>query len=361
MKLPSKPYLVLWVLVLAVAVFTSFILFERRAPMTTPIVTLALNLSADNFAQALGKERGINKQPAGLNFHDRDWPFRAPGKVRFVHGPHSFDIDLVLTVMGTEDVERPAFGIEKFFVHRGLKSDDLMPHDEARYLTMAFLQQLMALGWRPYYFTSEARLKGKSSWSDTDDRDPRYTPTFEEWMGNISQHWKLEANGVYLRVSIERAFETDDPLKPGAYLMTVELRTELNVVRLWFPEEKRDNWQEFWPDMAITDKEQRAKEEAQARAKGLEIDTDYRDARIIALEGPVITAKVGAPCVKAGWWEASLPASHRNAKALAKAPSRWRLLKAGEAMPYVYSAELFGASAAADNAAVVWTWQREGE
>ena len=325
--------------------------------MASSSVSLQLGMLADDFSRALGHDRRVNKQPAGLNFHKKDWSPRAPGQVEFVHGLYTVNIDRVLGVSGTEDVERPTFGIESLDVYVGMSAPaSTIPHDEARLKTMAFIRQLLQIGWRPYYHRSEARLKGKSSWADSDDRDPRYTPSFDEWMRDNDHHWKLEVDGVYLRLSVSRSYETPDPLKPGAYLMSLDLETELHKVRLWFPEEKRHNWKEHWAELMQYAVGQRAKEEAKARAQGLEIDTAYRDPRILAVQGPVITARVGEPCPKSGLWEASLPAGHPSAQHLAGTPSRWRQLKAGELMPGFGQSLLPDAQAI--NAAIVWTWHK---
>ncbi|WP_090137959.1 hypothetical protein [Limnohabitans sp. DM1] len=331
-------------------------IFERKKTMTSSPVSLQLGMLADDFDRALGLEQRIDRQPAGLNFHKRRWPARLPGTVRLLHGGYSFDMDAVLSVMGTEDVERTAFGIERLSIGRGVTADDVIPHDEARLKTMAFIRQLLQIGWRPYYHRSEARLNGKSSWADSDDRDPRYTPSFDEWMRDNDHHWKFEVDGVYLRLSVSRSYETPDPLKPGAYLMSLDLETELHKVRLWFPEEKRNNWKEHWAELMQYAVGQRAKEEAKARAQGLEIDTAYQDPRILAVEGPVITARVGEPCPKSGLWEASLPAVHPSAPHLAGTPSRWRQLQAGEPMPGFGQSLLPDAQAI--NAAIVWTWHK---
>lgn len=332
-------------------------LFERKQTMTSSPVSLQLGMLADDFDRALGQERHIDRQPAGLHFHEKDWSPRLPGVVQVNHGSHTFKVDGVLSVMGTEDRERTAFGIEKLAINVGMSAPaSTIPHNEARLKTMAFIRQLLQIGWRPYYHRSEARLNGKSSWADSDDRDPRYTPSFDEWMRDNDHHWKFEVDGVYLRLSVSRSYETPDPLKPGAYLMSLDLETELHKVRLWFPEEKRNNWKEHWAELMQYAVGQRAKEEAKARAQGLEIDTAYQDPRILAVEGPVITARVGEPCPKSGLWEASLQAGHPSAPHLASTPSRWRQLQAGEPMPGFGQSLLPDAQAI--NAAIVWTWHK---
>jgi hypothetical protein len=76
---------------------------------------------------------------------------------------------------------------------------------------------------------------------------------------------------------------------------------------------------------------------------------------------PPPTARVGEVCPRGGIWEAALPPSHPSAQALATSgPSRFKEVLAGQPMPPMYSPELFGARAEADNAAVLWRWVQSG-
>jgi hypothetical protein len=323
-------------------------------------VTIQLGLSGKDFAAALGHEdTRTTKQPMGVNFYDLDWPPKLPGKVNVNHSSNGFQIDAVLGVMGTEDLKLPG-GVQQININFGVTADSLIPHDEARLRVMALLKRLQDAGWRQHYFFSQARIKGRSSLRNHGDLDARYVPTFEEWMalGTTSAgSWQLEANGVYMDITMHRDSGRMNPHQPGAYFMAMTIQTEESQLRLSVPEEDRDNWKPLWPARYKQFQQWRIEKEAAARAKGLEIDTQYQDPPILALRVASLSSRVGQPCPKDGIWEARLPANHREAAHLASVPNRFKQVKAGQAMPELY-ASFMSKTADADNAALVWTWVR---
>ncbi|MBT0571852.1 hypothetical protein KIK84_16170 [Curvibacter sp. CHRR-16] len=250
-------------------------------------VSIQLGLSGQEFVAALGREdTRINKQPAGLNFYDLDWPTTFPGKVVVQHGVNGFVLDAALSVMGTEDVDYPKEGVSVLDINFGVTASDLIPHNEARLQVMALLNRLQEAGWKQHYYFGEARIKGRSSFRmKTNSLDVRYTPTLEEWMAlENSASWQLQANGVYMELSMHRDSDRMDPQRPGAYLMSMTLKTDEVAYRSLFTEEERPRWKELWVQGLKSEHEARVKAEAQARAKGLEIDTQYQDPEILALK-----------------------------------------------------------------------------
>lgn len=321
-------------------------------------VTLRLGLSGQDLSIALGQENVLTtKQPMDVNFYDLNWPIARPGKINVIHGIHSFSVNHALGVMGTEDLRLPG-GMQQLDFSFGVTAADLIPHDEARLEIMALLKRLQDAGWRQNYYFSAARIKGRSTLKKSSSLDVRYAPTFEEWMSLDDAGWKLQANGVFMDISMHRDGDRMDPSWPGAYIMSMTLETEEQYMRSHFSEQDRDNWKALWPEFSKVLKKSRARKEAESRAQGLEIDTDYQDPPILALQAPVVSLRVDQPCSRSGWWQATLPPSHPAAHLLAKAPQRWRQVRAGEPMPRMYSRLMFD-SADADNAAITWVWVRE--
>ncbi|QDL54676.1 hypothetical protein [Rhodoferax aquaticus] len=251
-------------------------------------VSIQLGMSGQDFVIALGREdTRTTKQPMGVNFYDLDWPSKLPGVVNVVHGPHGFSLTAVLGLMGTEDLKLPG-GVQDIDINFGITPADLIPHDEARLQVMALLKRLQTAGWKQHYYFGEARIKGRSTLAKGSlALDARYTPTFEEWMalGN-SASWLLQTNGVYMALSMRRDSDRMAPYRPGAYLMSMTLKTEEQEMRGYFDEPDRGNWRTLWSDSARLKRFQdaRMKSETQARAKGLEIDTQYQDPAILALK-----------------------------------------------------------------------------
>lgn len=325
-------------------------------------VNIQLGLSGKDFAAALGSEdTHTTKQPAGLNFYQIHWPANLPGKVNVTHGANSFQVDAALSVMGTEDVERMAAGVDEIDINFGVTADSLIPHDEARLRVVALLKRLQDAGWQHFYWPSEERIKGRSSLA-AGDLDARYVPSFKEWMAlgtTSAANWKLQANGIYMGITMHRDSDRMNPYQPGAYFMAMTIKTEDQEMRGHFSEKDRDNWKALWPEFSKKLQKVRLDDEAAARAKGLEIDTQYQDPPILALRGASLSSRVGQPCPKDGIWEARLPANHPASSYLAAASSRFKQLQAGQTMPEVYTS-FMSKTADADNAAVVWTWVRQG-
>jgi hypothetical protein len=332
---------------------------ERNIYTMKPEVTLELGLSGPDFAIALGREdTRTTKQPMGVNFYEVHWSTQLPGKINFRHGAHGFFIDAVLSVMGTEELGLPG-GVQELDIGFGVTADDLIAHDEARLQVMALLKRLQDAGWQQSYYFSEARIKGRSSLINPSALDARYVPTLSEWMafGIETVSWKLQANGVYMDIAMNRDGDRLDPHRPGAYFLSMTLETEEQYMRGHFGEKDRDNWKALWPEFSKVLNESRAEDEAKARLKGVEIDTGYKDPSILALKVPVVSLRVGQPCSRSGVWQASLPPDHPAAHLLAKAPQRLQRVEAGELMPAIYS-RLMYPPADADNAAITWVLVR---
>lgn len=288
-------------------------------------VTLRLGLSGQDFSVAIGREDvRVSKQPAGLNFYQLDWPDWTTGSVHFEHGVNSFELTNVLGLMGTEDVDRLQAGVDQLDISFGLPPRNAIPHNEARLQVLALLEHLQDAGWRQNYYFSAARIKGRSTLKKSSSLDVRYAPTVEEWMSLDDAGWKLQADGVFMDISMHRDGDRMDPSWPGAYIMSMTLETEEQYMRSHFSEQDRDNWKALWPEFSKVLKKSRARKEAESRAQGLEIDTDYQDPPILALQAPVVSLRVDQPCSRSGWWQATLPPSHPAAQLLAKAPQRWR-------------------------------------
>ncbi len=317
-------------------------------------VAIHLGEKGSSFVQRIGRDSiRLNKQPAGLNFYDLDWPDSTSGQIHFEHSVHSFDLSTVLGMMGTEDVDRANTGIYQWDISFGLPPRNAIPHEQARLQVMALLRMLQDKGWKQHYSRDSARIKGRSALFGL-FLDTRYVPSFEEWMAlGDGSMWRLQADGVYLSLQMWRDDKHLDPQQPGAYFMSMELHGEEDEVRGYFLHAERDKWRELWSERMKEADERRAKKEAEARTKGYQIDTDYQDPPIKALIKPELSSKVGQPCPKDGIWEASR--SDSMAAALASYPARWRRFKQGEVMTG-FGQGLPGFDD--DNQHIIWTWRK---
>jgi len=68
--------------------------------MPPSTMRIKLGESGTQFLQRnhLDSRGNVDRQPAGLNFHEHDWPIDHPGTVFVENGVHSFEIKYALGV-----------------------------------------------------------------------------------------------------------------------------------------------------------------------------------------------------------------------------------------------------------------------
>lgn len=228
----------------------------------------------------------VDKQPAGLDFYEIDWE-RPRGTVRIEHGQHSFGIEDSLGLMSTQDLGPIANeGLFEFTIDAGMSvpSPGLIPHDQARLKAHAILQRILQAGWQPIVARDNPRLTGKDqqdymfATSNVEGLDPRYLPNFEEWMRIEDRTaWNFYADHLYLSVYFTREKTLRDPLKPGSYLLSFNLKSEAEEFRGYVGPDNRQKWKEKLPAELARLPAIRAKKEAELRAKGIRIDEAYQD------------------------------------------------------------------------------------
>jgi hypothetical protein len=108
--------------------------------------------------------------------------------------------------------------------------------------------------------------------------DPAHIPSFEEWMRiETRTGWKFYANGVFMDVNFTRESTLTDPSKPGAYILSFDVSTEVEHFRGYAESKDRLRWKEIVPGVLPTLAKIRADKEAALRAKGIAIDESYQD------------------------------------------------------------------------------------
>ena len=262
--------------------------------MTAPLYIKAGMSSAEYNKRNEMHAKGIDKQPAGLNFYERAWNSKSLGTVHIEHGDYSFTVPHVLSTMGTEDTLFIDRGIYDFSIQSGLSPDEFIDHDQARLQMMALLQSLVATGWQPYIgYQEEPRLSGKESFQylledgSLYTPDPQYTPTFDEWMSlGITQEWAFHIDNVFLNINFRRRLSHKGNNDLGVYLLTFTLLTRDEEARNHFSGNDREQWLSLWGEAATTSKVSRYKKEVELIKRGYHINTDYVDP-IIHPDDPV--------------------------------------------------------------------------
>jgi hypothetical protein len=257
---------------------------EQKATHMTQEVTIKIGELGSEFQKRYPDQVKINKQPAGLDFYSIDWKFAAQGVVKVSHGAHSFEIDNVLSVLTSIDIDTPQEGFRKFSINAGITSPDLIPHQEARDKLYAILKAIEQKGWRNLISEDDPRITGKDrlnhvlSVTNSIGLDTKYVPTLDEWMRieNLTP-WNFYAEHQYLTVYFKRERILLDPTKPGSYLLTYTLKSEVENYRGYVGTDNRRDWKQKLPAALDDLKQRRAKAEAALKAKDIKIDEAYQD------------------------------------------------------------------------------------
>jgi len=218
-----------------------------------------------------------------VDFYSLDWKPSTPGTVTFEHGKHTFEIENVLGVMGTQDAGYPEEGMSELDITAGITAPEFISHDEARQQMFAILQRILQAGWQITIPRSRPRLRGKDMLNylfneKSTTLDATYVPTFEEWMLIESgTRWAFYADHVFLEVNFTREHTLTDPTKPGAYLIGFNLKNEAEHFRGYVGPDNRKRWKELLPAELAKLIPMRAEAEAKMRAKGVQIDETYQD------------------------------------------------------------------------------------
>lgn len=181
--------------------------------------------------------------------------------------------------MATEDRERN-IGFTDLLISAEVNRDDFVPHPIAHQYALNLIQGLRKTGGRYYISEAKPRLKGKTAldYFAQDNIDPDYPLSFEQWMAfQAPLTWEFYADHTYLTLQVDRDVNHLDPAKPGAYFISPTFTPREETERLEVDEKDRDHWRETWVKRNLAYRAERNIAEANLRAQGIPIDTDYQD------------------------------------------------------------------------------------
>lgn len=240
-----------------------------------------------------GQGSSTDNHPSGLRFYQRSWERGSLGTVEFVHGKHSFTVDNVLSVLGTDDRDVPE-GISDWDVNFGVSPEQADTHEAALARMMKLFSDLRARGWVRYIDIGDPRLTGKEAWDrekidSVYSLDPNYAPSIAEWkiMAKNMPHWIFYADGVYLDVSFMQS-NMGGVVGKTTYLLSIGIKSEYSFYGVGYfsgDSEKISNWKALLPAELKKYHAKRLKTEAALKAQGYTIDTAYQDPPIKALQG----------------------------------------------------------------------------
>lgn len=245
-------------------------------------ISIALNQGGVDWKNKYGDIVHVNAQPAGVNFY-KIQPLRTKQSivVRLEHGSHSLEIPRVLSVTGTQDMDKKE-GIDSIQLSAGLSSQSSIEHDVARRYVWNLVKSIRAAGWQKYIEETDPRLSGKAAYEYAVQKhgalDPDYELSLTEWMTMPARtRWSFYAKDAFLSLEFDRDMQRMDPAKPGAYLLNVSISSAEQQFSSNFEFEERDHWRSLWDAAARKWKQERNIKEAQLRAQGVAIDIGYQD------------------------------------------------------------------------------------
>ncbi|NKF28056.1 hypothetical protein HER21_16490 [Pseudomonas sp. BGM005] len=180
---------------------------------------------------------------------------------------------------------------------RGLP--DNSPHEKQKDFIYDLLKKIKSAGWKHYFYPGDPRISGSEIGKipSPDDvlghlvsshpwLDPDYELDIDRWLKIESfYNWYFYNDGVYLTFKAWRRDSKDTPDKTGTYLLSMEFLSERDFWSSGFTkDEEKARWKELLPAQLKRDHDARIAAENNARAAGIEIDENYKDPVIKAIQ-----------------------------------------------------------------------------
>ncbi len=268
---------------------------KARGTSSMPIAqaVIELNMSPEKFATAnqVDLKRGIDRQPAGLDFYSVEWPSVPGGQVFLEHGPYSFAFPNTLRVTGTYDRAFPDKGLFIFDISGGMTAQSDIYHDEARLRFLEFLAMLKQKGWQRFIGLGDPRLMTNQAvhYALQEDEILYSLPIDAEidlntWMQIKRNKWRMYAGDAVMKIDFHRDTSRLDLDKPSAYLFSYEIYNRQQLIRNQLSSEERKQAAQIWPERKLELEEKRLQKEALLELQGYHIDRSYIDPELELLQ-----------------------------------------------------------------------------
>ncbi|MFW1798537.1 hypothetical protein ACG9YX_00605 [Acinetobacter nematophilus] len=258
---------------------------------------LTLYFNKETGAQFATRTQARSSNPlptSQTTFYNLDWD-KNPIDVLIEHGANSITLHHVI---GVQAATAGTSGIVTSYnnISAGLSNDNTMSHDQARLTMLAIFKDLKQAGWQRYISLSGPRLTGKDAWGYAKKElyiytlDPDYIYSLDEWMQlGDGASWMLQANGIYLTITIRRDQTKMDPQQPGAYYVSYKFESEKEYYAPYFKDDDLKKWEinaarwvSLYPGVKKQMNQIREKTEAELKAQGITIDESYQDPALVS-------------------------------------------------------------------------------
>ncbi len=229
----------------------------------------------------------IDRQPAGMNFLSLDWTPPQLGKVKVVTGKSNFEIDNVISVMGTQIARRSNDGIQIMDINASLHQNEYTNSQEAYTAYTKIIDQINTQHWKQYFLPNDARLDKKDNLKYMSQNmgeviDPSYTLSFKEWQEmmvgtNGNMYFNLYNNDVTLGITFTQTHKDD---KKEQYMVRYSFEHFRYAGRNAISDSdtmSSEQLQQAFLRELDENKNDRRMKESRAKIAGYQIDETYKD------------------------------------------------------------------------------------
>lgn len=231
----------------------------------------------------------IDRQPAGMNFLSLDWTPPQLGKVKVVTGKSNFEIDNVISVMGTQIARRSNDGIQIMDINASLHQNEYTNSQEAYTAYTKIIDQINTQQWKQYFLPYTARIDKKENLKYMDQNmgdvvDPTVKLSPKELQEILSKTnrlvFNLYNNDVRVDIVINRTYNDD---KKEQYMVRYSFEHFRYAGRNAISDSDTMNHEQlqqaFLKELNENKNDRRVKE-SRAKIAGYQIDETYKDPNI---------------------------------------------------------------------------------
>ena len=228
----------------------------------------------------------IDRQSAGMNFLSLDWTPPQLGKVKVVTGKSSFEIDNVISVMGTQIARRSNDGIQIMDINASLHQNEYTNSQEAYTAYTKIIDQMNTQQWKQYFLPYAARIDKKENLKYMDQNmgdvvDPTVKLSPKELQEILSKTnrlvFNLYNNDVRVDIVINRTYKDD---KKEQYMVRYSFEHFRYAGRNAISDSdtmSSEQLQQAFLRELDENKNDRRMKESRAKIAGYQIDETYKD------------------------------------------------------------------------------------
>lgn len=254
---------------------------------------LTLYFNKETGAQFAARTHSAPENPSPrlqITFYTLKWDNKSHQDVHIEHGIHSFNIHNVIGV-STSVVDGEEM-VDEYKFDAGYNNGEAMSHNQARLTMLAILKDLKQKGWQRYIELSAPRLDGKDAIKFANSKhyslDADYPYSLDEWMQlKNGAYWQLQANGIFLTIQMYRQRNETEP-NAGKYYVSYKLQSEKKFYAPYYwdfdksVEQNTKHWVSLYPEGKKQMNQARAKQEAELKTKGININESYQDPPLVS-------------------------------------------------------------------------------